>query len=335
MIGYAVRRAAWMFMVLLTITVITFVLSRVIPANPAVFIAGYGASQAQVNLVTHQLGLDQPLPIQYERYMVGLAKFDLGTSIRTGQPVTADLRTYLPASLELISISFIIYMLIALPLGIVAAARKGRMSDVAIRAISMVGSAAPIFWVAMILQLVFFTYLGWLPLGGRIDIRETAPPTVTGFFTIDSLMSGNIPLFLSALTHLILPVVTIVLSQLAIGARLMRTTVLQELNKPYVRTARSKGLTEQRVIGRHVVRNALNPVVTMVGVQLGYLFAWIILVETIFQWPGIGLYAFESFSALDYPSIMALTLVGSIAFVFINLITDLIYPLLDPRISYQ
>jgi peptide/nickel transport system permease protein len=187
----------------------------------------------------------------------------------------------------------------------------------------------------MILQLVFFSYLGWLPLGGRIDIREAPPPTFTGFFTIDSILSGNVPLFLSTLKHLILPVVTIVLSQLAVGARLIRSSMLQELGKPYVRTARSKGLSERTVISRHVVRNALNPVLTMAGVQLGYLFAWIILVETIFQWPGIGLYAFESFGALDYSPIMALTLVGSFAFVVINLVTDLIYPMLDPRISYQ
>jgi peptide/nickel transport system permease protein len=335
MIGYVIRRAGWMCLVLLTITVITFVLSRVIPANPAVFVAGYGASQAQVDRISHQLGLDQPLPVQYEHYMVGLLSLDFGRSIRTGRPVTTDLKAYLPASLELIGISFLLYLVIALPIGIMAATRRGQMPDLAVRAISMVASAAPIFWLAMILQLVFFSYLGWLPLGGRIDIREAPPPTFTGFFTIDSILSGNVPLFLSTLKHLILPVVTIVLSQLAVGARLIRSSMLQELGKPYVRTARSKGLSERTVISRHVVRNALNPVLTMAGVQLGYLFAWIILVETIFQWPGIGLYAFESFGALDYSPIMALTLVGSFAFVVINLVTDLIYPMLDPRISYQ
>jgi len=332
---YAARRVGWMLLIFLTITLITFVLSRVIPANPAVFVAGYGASQAEVRAIGHQLGLDQPLPVQYERYMVGLAHLDLGNSIRTGRPVGNDLKTYLPATLELITISFVVYLLIALPLGILAATRRGRAADLLARGISMVASAAPIFWIAMILQVVFFSYLGWFPLGGRIDIREVPPPTVTGFYTVDSLLAGNLPLFSSVARHLVLPVVTIVLSQLAIGARLIRSTMLQELGKPYVRTARSKGLRERQVIGRHVVRNALNPVVSMAGIQLGYLFAWIILVETIYQWPGIGLYAFESFAALDYSPIMALTLVGSFAFVVINLITDLIYPLLDPRISYQ
>ena len=332
---YAARRVGWMLLIFLTITLITFVLSRVIPANPAVFVAGYGASQAEVRAIGHQLGLDQPLPVQYERYMVGLAHLDLGNSIRTGRPVGNDLKTYLPATLELITISFVVYLLIALPLGILAATRRGRAADLLARGISMVASAAPIFWIAMILQVVFFSYLGWFPLGGRIDIREVPPPTVTGFYTVDSLLAGNLPLFSSVARHLVLPVVTIVLSQLAIGARLIRSTMLQELGKPYVRTARSKGLRERQVIGRHVVRNALNPVVSMAGIQLGYLFAWIILVETIYQWPGIGLYAFESFAALDYSPIMALTLVGSFAFVVINLVTDLIYPLLDPRISYQ
>ena len=332
---YAARRVGWMLLIFLTITLITFVLSRVIPANPAVFVAGYGASQAEVRAIGHQLGLDQPLPVQYERYMVGLAHLDLGNSIRTGRPVGNDLKTYLPATLELITISFVVYLLIALPLGILAATRRGRAADLLARGISMVASAAPIFWIAMILQVVFFSYLGWFPLGGRIDIREVPPPTVTGFYTVDSLLAGNLPLFSSVARHLVLPVVIIVLSQLAIGARLIRSTMLQELGKPYVRTARSKGLRERQVIGRHVVRNALNPVVSMAGIQLGYLFAWIILVETIYQWPGIGLYAFESFAALDYSPIMALTLVGSFAFVVINLVTDLIYPLLDPRISYQ
>lgn len=331
---YTARRVGWTLLIFLTITVITFVLSRVIPANPAVFVAGYGASQAQVAEIGRQLGLDQPLPVQYERYMVGLAHLDLGKSIRTGRPVGTDLKAYLPATTELITISFVVYLLIALPMGIVAAARKGHMSDLVTRGISMVASAAPIFWLAMILQVVFFSYLGWLPLGGRIDIREVPPHTVTGFYTIDSLLEGNLPLFGSVIRHLILPLVTIVLSQLAIGARLVRSTMLQELGKPYVRTARSKGLSEPRLISRHVVRNALNPVVTMAAIQLGYLFAWIILVETIFQWPGIGLYAFDSFAALDYSPIMALTLVGSVAFVVVNLATDLIYPLLDPRISY-
>jgi ABC-type dipeptide/oligopeptide/nickel transport system permease component len=273
--------------------------------------------------------------VQYERYLVGLLHLDFGRSIRTSRPVAADLRNYLPATLELIVYSFAIYLLIALPLGVLAALKRGSVIDLAVRALSMVGSAAPIFWLAIILQLVLFSYLGWLPIGGRIDIGQAPPPTISGFYTIDSLLAGDLSLFGSAVRHLILPVLTIVLSQLAIGARLMRSTMIQELRKQYVGTARSKGLTEMQVIIRHVLRNALNPVVTMAGVQLGYLFAWIILVETIFQWPGIGLYAYQSFAALDYSPIMALTLVCSLAFVVINLVTDLIYPILDPRLGYR
>lgn len=335
MLTYAVRRIAWMLLILLVITVITFVLSRVVPANPAVFVAGYGASKAEVARITHQLGLDQPLYIQYGTYLAGLAHLDFGKSIRTGRPVGTDLRTYLPATLELIVYSFVIYLLIALPLGVLAALRRGTLVDLIVRGVAMLGSAAPIFWLAIILQLLLFSYLGLLPIGGRLDIGQQPPPTVTGFYTIDSLFAGDPGLFAASVQHLILPVATIVLSQLAVGARLMRSTMIQELRKQYVGTARSKGLTERQVVLRHVLRNALNPVVTMAGIQLGYLFAWIILVETIFQWPGIGLYAYQSFGALDYSPIMALTLVCSFAFVVINLITDLIYPVLDPRVGYR
>lgn len=334
MVAYATRRVAWMLLILLIITVITFILSRVIPSNPAVFVAGYGASKAEVAQIAHQLGLDQPLWVQYERYLVALVHFDFGKSIRTGRPVGADLKNYLPATLELIVYSFVIYLLIALPLGVLAAVKKGSIVDLLVRGLSMIGSAAPIFWLAMILQLALFSYLGWLPIGGRIDIGQAPPPTVTGFYTIDSLISGDVSLFGTVVRHMVLPVATVVVSQLAVGARLMRSTMIQELRKQYVGTARSKGLTEMQVVRRHVLRNALNPVVTMAGVQLGYLFAWIILVETIFQWPGIGLYAYQSFAALDYSPIMALTLVSSLAFVIINLITDLIYPVLDPRVGY-
>jgi ABC-type dipeptide/oligopeptide/nickel transport system permease component len=335
MLTYAVRRIAWMLLILLVITVITFVLSRVIPANPAVFVAGYGASKAEVARITHQLGLDQPLYVQYGRYLAGLAHLDFGKSIRTGRPVGADLKTYLPATLELIVYSFVIYLLIALPLGMLAALRRGTVVDLVVRGVAMVGSAAPIFWIAIILQLLLFSYLGLLPIGGRLDIGQAPPPTVTGFYTIDSLLAGDPATFAASVQHLILPMVSIVLSQLAVGARLMRSTMIQELRKQYVGTARSKGLTERQVVMWHVLRNALNPVVTMAGIQLGYLFAWIILVETIFQWPGIGLYAYQSFAALDYSPIMALTLVSSFAFVMINLVTDLIYPILDPRVGYR
>lgn len=322
-----------MVLVLFLITLITFTLSRVVPADPAAMVTGLGASTEQIQEVRRIMGLDQPLPVQYMHFMEGLVKFDFGKSIRTQRPVRDDLAVFLPATFELMIVSFIMYVFIALPLGVLSAVRTGGATDILIRGSSILGSGVPVFWLALVLQLIFFAHLGILPSGGRIEARDMPPPHLTGFFTIDSLMAGNFGLFLTVLKHLLLPVASIVLSMLAVGVRLTRASMLQELNQLYVQTARSKGLTERQVLFRHVLRNALNPVITMFGIQLGYLLAWIVLVETIFQWPGIGLYAYNSFQGLDYEPIMALTLVFSTFFVLVNLVTDLIYPLLDPRIS--
>jgi peptide/nickel transport system permease protein len=333
MLRYVIRRLAWTVLVLFLISLITFVLSRVVPANPAAMVTGLGASTEQIQEVRRVMGLDQPLPVQYERYMKGLVHLDFGKSIRTQRSVTSDLRVYLPATFELMIISFVAYVVIAIPLGVLAAVRTGGIIDFVIRGVSIVGSGVPVFWLALLLQLVFFARLGILPSGGRIGARAAPPPHLTGFFTIDSLAAGDVHLFVSVVKHMILPVTAIVISMLAVGVRMTRSSMLQELNEHYVRTARSKGLEERRILMGHVLRNALNPVISMFGIQLGYLLAWIILVETIFQWPGIGLYAYSSFQGLDYAPIMALTLVFSAFFVLVNLVTDLIYPLLDPRIS--
>jgi peptide/nickel transport system permease protein len=335
MLSYVLRRLAWTVLILLLITVITFVLSRVVPANPVAMAAGLGASTEQVAEVRRVMGLDDPMPVQYFRYMQGLAQLDFGVSIRTQRAVGQDLRVFLPATFELVGVSFTLYMLIAIPLGVLAALRTGGFLDLIIRGSAMLSSAVPVFWLAMILQLVFFAQLGWLPSGARIDVRASPPPLVTGFFSVDSLLAGDVNQFGAMLKHMILPVSAIVLSLLAVGVRLTRATMLQELQQQYVRTARGKGLRQARIVFGHTLRNALNPVISMLGIQLGYLLAWIILVETIFQWPGIGLYAYESFQGLDYSPIMALTLVFSFFFVVVNLVTDVLYPILDPRISLR
>jgi peptide/nickel transport system permease protein len=330
---FLVRRILWALLVIWVVSLITFTLSRVVPADPAAFVAGLGATKSQIATVRKEMGLDRPLPSQYVTYAKGLVKLDLGKSIKTRRPVTDDLRKFLPATLELIVISFGIYVVLSLILGVIAALNPGGLLDLLIRFGAISGSAIPVFWLAIILQLIFYTRLGWLPIGGRIGVHEAAPPHLTGFYTIDSLAAGDFGLFASVLKHLILPVATIVLSLLAVGTRLTRATFLQELGKPYVRVAASKGLSERRILYRHVLKNALNPIITVTSMQFAYLLAWTILIEAIFSWPGIGLYAFNSFEALDYNPIMALALVVTVGFVIINLITDLIYPLIDPRIA--
>jgi peptide/nickel transport system permease protein len=281
------------------------------------------------------MGLDEPLTTQYVVYLQGLLELDFGTSNRTQGSVTEELKDFLPASLELAFIAFSLYVVIAIGLGSIAAARRGRASDAFIRAMSMIGSALPVFWVALLFQELFFASLGWFPYGGRLDIGEPGPEHITGWFTLDSLLTGNWSVFRSSLLHLVLPVATIILAMLAVGLRSTRASVLSEMVSPYVRTARAKGLRERRVYWVHVLRNALNPVISIMSVQAGHLLGWIVLVETIFDWPGIGLYTYLAVQSLDYAPIMALTLILSFAFIVINLLTDLTYPLLDPRIRTQ
>ncbi|HEX4214216.1 MAG TPA: ABC transporter permease [Candidatus Dormibacteraeota bacterium] len=331
MLAYLGRRLLWAVVLLWIVTVITFVLSHVVPGNPALFLAGLGAPKSRVEALTRQMGLNRPLPEQYWIYIRGLAHLDFGTSVRTGDPVGQDVAHFLPASLELGGISFLVYVILAIPLGTLAASRQGRLVDGILRIVSMAGSGVPVFWLAILFQEFFFAHLGWLPFGGRIDITASPPPHATGFYTIDSLLDGDFALFGSVVVHLILPVATIVLAMLAVGLRATRASVLDELRSPYVRTARAKGVSEPRLYTVHVLRNALNPVISIMGIQAGYLLGWIVLVETVFQWPGIGYYTFESIQALDYAPIMALTLIGSFTFIVVNLISDLLYPLLDPR----
>lgn len=332
MASYLLRRIGWMVVVLFSIITITFALSRVIPANPAAEAAGIGATPEQIAALAEKMGLNKPVVTQYVDYVRDLLHLNLGTSISTGDSVRSDLATYLPATAELALISFVVYLIAAVTLGTLAARYRGGFMDAVIRALSIISSAAPVFWVALMLQLVFFAKLGWLPSSGRLGTFDTPPPTITGFYTIDSLLEGNLSLFGVAVSHLIIPVTAIVLSMLGVGARLVRSGVIAELDEPYVRTAKAKGLRPKRILIRHALRNALNPFVSMSGIQLGYLFAWIILVETIVGWPGIGLYAYQSFTSLDYNAIIGITLVISVIFVLINFFVDLLYPVLDPRV---
>lgn len=332
MITYLTRRAVWALLLLWIVVTITFLLFRVIPGDPATLAAGFGSSTEQIEALRKQMGLDKPIQVQYAHYVEGLAHLDFGRSVRTARSVRTDLATFLPATFELVLISFTVYLLVAISLGVWTAVHRGRVGDGAVRGVSMVSSGIPVFWLAMMLQVVFFGMLGILPLGGRIDIRESPPPDLTGFYTIDSLAAGDVSLFWSVIRHLILPVTAIVLTMLAVGLRTTRTSTVEELSSHYVRSARAKGVSEGKVLRRHVIRNAANPVISTSGLQFGYLLSWIILVETVFQWPGIGLYAFNAFQSLDYAPIAALTLVISFFFIITNLVTDLLYPIFDPRL---
>ncbi len=325
-------RVIWTLFVVFGVVTLTFFIARVIPADPARMAAGLHANPEQVQEVRRQLGLDQPLPVQYARYVAGLLRFDLGKSIQSRRPVMDDIKLFLPATLELVFISFIIYVFVGISAGVFCAIRPHSFGAMIAQVGSIAGAAIPIFWIGLVFQLIFGGWLGWLPVAGRLGAAEQPPPFVTGMYSIDSLLAGNWVLFKDSVAHLILPLATLVLGLLAIAIYLTEVAVRQELEKAYVQTAYSKGLSERVVILRHVLRNAMNPVLTMVALQLGWLLGGTILVEVVFSWPGIGLYAYESFRTFDYAPIQAITLIITFTFMLINLVVDLIYPALDPRI---
>jgi ABC-type dipeptide/oligopeptide/nickel transport system permease component len=333
MAGFVLRRLAWALVILFAVATITFVLARVVPANPAAFLAGQNASAETVARITAQYGLDRPLPEQYANYMGGLVQGDLGDSFRTRRAVTADLAQFLPATLELLLVAVAVYLALSLALGTIAARARSRIADGGIRLVTMVGTGIPVFWLGLTLQLVFFYHLQLLPLDGRFPIRADMPPSVTGFLLVDTLLALDPAAFLSVLRHLALPVTAIVVSLLAVGVRMTRGAVLEQYRQPYVRTLRGKGIPGLAILRRHVLRNAANPILTVTGIQFGYMISWVILVEVIFNWPGIGLYAFRSFEVFDYAPIIALTLVATVVFAVVNLVTDLLYPVIDPRVQ--
>jgi ABC-type dipeptide/oligopeptide/nickel transport system permease component len=332
MVRYVGRRLAWTVVVLLGIVTTTFLLSRVIPADPARLAAGIDAGPDQVAEVKRVMGLDQPVFVQFARYVAGLAHLDFGLSIQSRRPVTDDLATVLPATLELVLLSFFVYAVLGIALGILWSMRPRTLEALVIHLVSIGGVAVPVFWVALMFQLVFGTALGWLPVAGRLDSELQPPPDVTGLFTVDALLAGNLALFGSALRHLALPVAALVLHHLAVATRLTRASILEELDKPYVRSARARGLTRTKILFKHVLRNALNPVLSMLGVQFGRLLGGTLLVEIVFSWPGLGLYAFNSFRTFDYNPIIGIAIVTTIGFMLVNLLVDLLYPVLDPRI---
>lgn len=324
-------RLGWLLLVVWAAMTVTFVLSRIVPADPARLAAGLQAGPEQVAEVRHVLGLDRPLPEQYGSYMVGLARLDFGRSIQSRQPVAEDLKLYLPSTLELVLAAFVVYVVLGVAAGVVWAVWPKGVHAVAIRLLSIVGVAVPVFWVGLLLQLVFAARLNWLPVAGNLEYQAYDVPLRSGVGTLDALLAGNLAAFGNALEHLVLPVTTLVLGQFALAARLTRASLAHQLEQPYVRTARARGVAEWRVVAVDALRNALNPVVTMLGLQFGWLLGGTILVEVTFSWPGLGLYAFNSFRTFDYDPIMAITLITTIAFVLANELVGLIYPVLDPR----
>jgi peptide/nickel transport system permease protein len=281
------------------------------------------------------MGLDKPLYVQYFRYIGDIIlKGDFGYSILNRRPVLDDILTFAPASIELAVFSLLICVPLGIFLGAVTATRAGGVTDALVRIFAIGGVAMPVFWLALLMQLVFYRILGWFPDGSRLGVIYTSPPSVTGFYLVDSLLAGQWDVFWDALVHLVLPGVTLAVANVAIIARITRSSLLEVMHQDYIRTARAKGLAPRRVMTRHAMKNALAPVITVIGLQLGYLIAWVFLVEYIFSWPGIGSYTVRSIVNLDFPAVQGVTLFTSFMYVFINLVVDITYVFLDPRITY-
>jgi peptide/nickel transport system permease protein len=334
LIRLIVRRLIFLVFVLFGLSLITFGLSHIIPGDPARLMAGPRASKSAVQKIREQYGLNDPWPQQYVNYVQNLLRGDLGTSFTTRRPVVDDLKRYLPATIELGAIAFILSTLVGVPLGVLSSVRRDKLPDHIARFISISGLALPVFWLAIMAQFVFFGQLGWLPDGARIPIGLDPPPTVTGFYTLDSLIAGNWELLRLSLTHLIMPALVLAYGSLAVITRMVRGGMLEVLNQDYIRTARAKGIAPNGVVFGHALKNAMLPTVTSLGLQVGLLLSGAFLVEIVFSWPGIGRYAVEAIQRLDYNATMATTLVIALIFVLMNLVVDILYLFLDPRISY-
>ncbi len=315
------------------LTAITFVIGRMMPADPVLAIVGDRASQEVYDQVYLQLGLDKPVYIQYLRYLEQLVEGDLGTSIMTAQPVLDDIVRFFPATLELATVATLLGIFVGIPMGVLAAVHQGRWPDHIVRVISLIGYSAPIFWLGMVALLVFYANLGWVAGPGRLDVYyDGIVESVTGVLMIDAAMSGEWDIFYNALSHLVLPATILGTFALAYIARMTRSFMLDQLSQEYILTARVKGMPEYKVIWGHAFRNVLVQLITIIGLTYASLLEGSVLTETVFSWPGIGQYITNSLFNNDMNAVLGGTIVVGVCFVGINMLSDLLYRLVDPRI---
>lgn len=332
-LSLARKRLPGMVLVVLGVTLITFIISHLIPGDPARLIAGERATDEIVASIRSRLGLDLPLYQQYWNYMAALVQGDLGTSIRTNRPVLEDISAFFPATLELALVALVLATALGIPLGVLSAVYRNRPVDHVVRTLSVAGISTPAFWLGLGLIIVFYGNLGWLPGGGRLTQGMAPPRDITGLYLVDSLLTGDMAAFRSALEHILLPAITLGFVHLGVVSRQVRSAMLEQLGEDYVRTARAFGLSPWSVVLRHALPNALIPSVTVLGLALGDLLYGAVLTETVFGWPGMGAYVVDSIQALDFPAVMGFAVVVSVAYVLLNLLVDLAYRWIDPRMT--
>ena len=335
MLRFFATRIALVIPTFIGVTLLTFALIRLVPGDPIELLVGErGIDPARHAMLRAELGLDQPLLTQYGIYITDVLSGDLGKSIVTKTPVIDEFITLFPATIELAIFAIVFATGIGIPIGILAAVRRGSVLDYATMGVSLTGYSMPIFWWALLLILLFSVNLGWTPVSGRMSVMFYVEP-VTGFMLIDTLLAGDKDAFESAVSHLILPAIALGTIPLAIIARMTRSSMLEVLGEDYIRTARAKGLPPLRVIALHALRNALIPVVTVIGLAVGVLFAGAILTETIFSWPGVGKWLVESVRRRDYPVLQGGVLLVATVVMGVNLFVDILYGLINPRIRHQ
>ncbi len=330
--GFVLRRALLAIPSLFGLLVITFVMIHVSPADPATTLAGDNATVAQIARIRQQYGLDQPLPVQFVRYLADVARLDFGDSQYSGRPVAADLLARLPATLELTLVALVIAAGVGVPLGTVAAVHRNRWPDIVLRVLAVGGVAVATFWLAIMLQLLFAMQLDWLPLRGRVSDGLSVPGGPTGLLLIDSLLHGRLDVFADAAAHLALPAATLALGGIATIARFTRAGVIDTMGRDFVQYARATGTPRSRLIWIYVLRNSVLAAVTQIGLLFGGLIAGAVVVESIFDWPGIGNYTVQAILTADSKVLLATTLLIGALYAVINILTDLAHGLIDPRL---
>ena len=334
MLRFLLSRIGLLIPTFIGVSIVAFSFIRLLPGDPVLLMAGErGLSPERHAELLKQFGFDRPIWEQYWDYLLGILQGDLGISIVTKKPVVAEFFTLFPATVELSLCAIVLAVMIGIPIGIIAAVKRGSFFDHTVMTTALVGYSMPIFWWGLLLIILFAGILQWTPVSGRISLIYFFPP-VTGFMLIDSLLSGQDGAFRSAVSHLILPTIVLATIPLAVIARQTRSAMLEVLSEDYVRTARAKGLSPFRVVSVHALRNAMIPVITTIGLQVGVLLAGAILTETIFSWPGIGKWMVESISRRDYPVVQGALLMVASIIMLVNLAVDMLYGLINPRIRY-
>ncbi|MEQ6378017.1 ABC transporter permease [Bacillaceae bacterium S4-13-58] len=332
---FVAKRLLLMIPILIGISILTFTISNTIPGDPARLILGPKATPETLAALQEEMGLNDPMYVQYGRYMAGIFQGDLGKSTYSQRPVIEDLVRYFPATLELTMFAMIITLLIGIPFGIISASRKDKIADQITRVFALMGVAMPAFWLGLLFLLFFYLKLGVFPGSGRLDSGISPPDYITGMYTVDALLTGNWPVLKSAVMHLVLPGITQAAITIGMITRMTRSSMLEVLKSDYIRTAHAKGASENRVLYGHALRNGVMPVITLLGMAFGHALGGSVLVESVFSWPGLGKYAVNAINYLDFPAVMGVTMLIAVMFILVNLIIDTLYFFIDPRLKHD